>query len=301
MQMKLSTKIFLFGSGFLYILLCFPFAKYAIGNDLVFYKQSKEGWFWYHDPLLPSEPHEKKRKSKKRQLPSLKNYTANQLWNMYPDDFQELLNVLQKKAVQAPTERNITEYLAMQDIARRKAVAYASATMYVAQKKSDIFGINQVYPTTAPGVAAKTNMQSRETRETILSAKNNYALIFFVKQGCGFCKKQEAILSYFEDKYGWSIKKVDIDRRPGAALRFNIRVTPTLLLVKKGQDNYMTVSSGVVALSTLERNLFRSIRYMNGDTGKDNYFLFDYEKGSPKDPSSILNKGPQPWVQQVFN
>ncbi len=145
---------------------CQQFA-YAEETDS-FYQKSRQGWFWYQNPPAKEEK-EKKKKPVKRQLPSLAQYSIQELWNMYPDDFQKLLNIIQKKAVQAPTEANITDYLTMQDIARRKALAYTSATMYVTQKHSDRFTINSVYPTTRPGVLARVNMQKAGSYPAIFS------------------------------------------------------------------------------------------------------------------------------------
>ncbi|MHB8810650.1 MAG: conjugal transfer protein TraF, partial [Desulfobulbaceae bacterium] len=74
-----------------------------------FYSDTKHGWFWYEDPLAvleekPEDPVtlvEQKAAQATRKEPSLDNYSVEELWNMHPDDFQSLLNGLQKKAVQA--------------------------------------------------------------------------------------------------------------------------------------------------------------------------------------------------------
>ena len=270
----------------------------AAGLENRFYDDTRHGWFWYEDPPPVQDESETKPKPVEkppRKLPSLDNYSIDQLWNMYPDDFQELLNVLQKKAVQTPTEQNIMEYLTMQDIARRKALAYTNATMYVTQKYSELFNVNHVYPTAGPGITARVRMQQNEIFQTISRAGNDHALLFFVSPGCGFCAKQAGILAYFRDKYGWQIKTVDISRNINAAARFNITITPTLLLIKKGQEKYMTVTSGVIALSELERKLYRAIRYLQGNTQGDTFLMYDFQKGSAFDPASILEKGRQPW------
>lgn len=263
-----------------------------------FYSDTKHGWFWYENP--PMETVEEKRPSassseKPSSTPNLDAYSIDELWNMYPDDFQELLNVLQKKAVQNPSEQNILEYLTMQDIARRKALAYTNATMYVTQKHGELFDVNHVYPTTGPGISARFNIQQNEIFQTLHNAQSDHALIFFVKTGCSFCEKQAGILNYFIDKYGWQIKTVDTSKNIDSATRFNITLTPTLLLIKKGQDDYMTVASGVVALTELERKLFRAIRLLQGNSKQDSFLMYDYQKGSAFDPTSILHKGDQPW------
>jgi conjugal transfer pilus assembly protein TraF len=264
-----------------------------------FYQDTKHGWFWYEDPPPEQEnidlPIKQQSRNESHPTPSLDSYTIDDLWNMHPDDFQELLNVLQKKAVQSPTEQNILEYLTMQDTARRKALAYTNATMYVTQKYGELFNVNHVYPTAGPGITARVSMQNDEISQTINRAGNDHALIFFVSPGCGFCEKQAGILSYFVDKYGWQIKTVDISRNVNSVARFNITITPTLLLIKKGEDNYMTVASGVIAMTELERKLYRAIRLLQGNTQEDTFLMYDFQKGSAFDPTSILNKGKQPW------
>ena len=301
MQMRFSIKPCRFGSPFLLWLVCLlMIAGNAIAADQEnrFYDDTRHGWFWYEDPPPTQDAKEVEPdpiRKPPRNIPSLEHYSIDQLWNMYPDDFQELLNVLQKKAVQTPAEQNIMEYLTMQDIARRKALAYTNATMYVTQKHSELFNVNHVYPTAGPGITARVRMQQNEIFQTISRAGNDHALIFFVSPGCGFCTKQAGILAYFKDKYGWQIKTVDISRNINAAARFNITITPTLLLIKKGQKEYMTVTSGVIALSELERKLYRSIRYLQGNIQGDNFLMYDFQKGSAFDPASILEKGRQPW------
>ncbi len=304
MQTRFSIKPCRSGSPFLLWLVCLLMiagSATADGQENRFYDDTRHGWFWYEDPLPMQDAKEDKpnpTSNPPRSIPSLDNYSIDQLWNMYPDDFQNLLNVLQKKAVQTPTEQNIMEYLTMQDIARRKALAYTNATMYVTQKHSELFNVNHVYPTAGPGVTARVRMQQNEIFQTISRAGNDHALIFFVSPSCGFCSKQAGILAYFKDKYGWQIKTVDISRNINAAARFNITVTPTLLLIKKGQEKYMTVTSGVIALSELERKLYRAIRYLQGHTQGDNFLMYDFQKGSAFDPASILEKGRQPWKME---
>ncbi|MCL2791227.1 MAG: conjugal transfer protein TraF [Desulfobulbus sp.] len=264
-----------------------------------FYQESKHGWFWYEDP----PPIEAERKepvpepttsaTASRDV-SLARYSAETLWSMHPDDFQQLLNGLQKKAVQYPTEQNILEYLSIQDIARRKALAYANATQYVTRKRADLFNISQVYPTSSPGTLARVQMQQEEIAATIREARDDHALLFFASTGCGFCEKQTQILTAFVDTYGWQVKPVDIAREPDLALRFNITTTPTLLLIRQDQEAAMSIATGVATLPEIERNLYQAIRSLRGDTAMESFTTYDFQKGSALDPTSIL-KGQAPW------
>lgn len=313
MRKNLSRRLCLSGSILLVSigLVCAPasIAAQDKETDPTFYQKNKEGWFWYEDPAPEPEPEEAREQpapveavpeaapaeNRYRNMP-LDQYGIEELWHMYPDDFQELLDHVQNLAVQEPSEKNMLRYLVMQDVARRKALAYTNSSMYVTQKYGNLFNVNQVYPTAKPGVTARVQMQQEEIEATIAKAGGNHALLYFTSPTCGFCEKQNAILHYFVEKYGWRIKPVDISRQAGTAARFGIETTPTLLLVRKGMDNYMTVSVGVVTLTELERQLHRAIRYLAGETRDDTFLMYDFQKGSAFDPTSIFNKGgTQPW------
>ena len=264
-----------------------------------FYDQSKHGWFWYENP--PAEPEVEQRPDKPAasvQPPprdvSLANYSTEELWTLYPDDFQQLLNGLQKKAVQYPTEQNILEYLSIQDIARRKALAYANATQYVTQKRADLFTLNQVYPVSTPGVAARVRLQQDEINRTIDAARTDHALLFFVAPSCGFCTQQAEILAHFIDRHDWQVRPVDISTQPDLALRFKVSVTPTLLLIRQDRQESMAIATGVVTLPEIERKLAQAIRFLRGDTAPDSFTTYEFQRGSALDPTAILNT-PAPW------
>lgn len=142
-----------------------------------YYNQpSKEGWYWYHDPAPTPEAQDKEHDQKQ---PPTGNYTRQQLYDMYPDQFQELLKIRLKTAVQYPTRENVLNYLTMQDIARRKAAAFSSAVQLVTQENASTFSVNDAYPRTIPGREAMVQMQQKEIAQTIAAAKNDHAILFF--------------------------------------------------------------------------------------------------------------------------
>ena len=263
-------------------------------NEAQYYDSApKKGWYWYHDPAVqPEKPDEQKPVIVEQQVPENRKYTKEELYDMHPDQFQELLKVRMKTAVQYPTEEHVAEYLTMQDIARRKAAAFSSAVQFVTQKDAAIFSVNDVYPSTIPGSEARTQMKEKEIEGTIAAAKDNHAILFFWKPGCSFCDKQVEILKYFTEKYAWLIKPINIQEQTGLAARFNITSTPTLLLIRQGSEQYLPISVGVVSLSEMELKSYQAIRYLNGDTRIDTFTNSDFEKGGSLDPSSILIKQP---------
>ena len=62
-------------------------------------------------------------------------------------------------------------------------------------------------------------------------------LVDFFAEWCGTCKMMQPILEDTSKQLGAKVKilKVDVDRNPLAASKFQVRGVPTLLLFQKGQ------------------------------------------------------------------
>ncbi len=260
-------------------LIVFP----AHSND-EFYRGKKRGWYWYE---VFSEK-EDKPEDEAPQKSMIPEYSYDQLWNMHPDNFQEHLNQVTKFAVQFPTGKNVTTYLKVQDVARRKSVAFASVVNFVGQKNPQ-YSTEDVYPTTSPGRVALTGMQSREYNGVILQAKNDFGLIMFSREDCGFCDAQQSILAFFENQYHWPVRSVDIAENPNFAAQFGIEQTPSIILVNKESQDYLPISSGVISMSNLKKRLYRSIRYMQGKISPEQWALYEFEKQSGHDPLKFVS------------
>lgn len=262
---------------------------WADGNDMNFYQEGKTGWWWYHDPQKESNNKEEEKIDLKpvKPVPSIANMPDETLWNLHPDQFQELLLELQKKAVQSPTESTMADYTRMLDMARRKSVVFANASMLYVQQHPE-YDVAAADPITTPGRVATIKQTAQDMENKINGAAGNYGLIYFYAPNCSYCEAQTPILKYFAGKYNWEIKPYDTGKDSKVAEAFNVTVTPTILLIGRKNGEYLIVSSGVISLPDMEERIYRGIRLLEGETNVENYSTYDYQKGGALDPQSIF-------------
>ncbi len=249
----------------------------------------KRGWWWYE-----REPEKEARSEEAPQMlfsgKTGTSFSQEDLWKLDPDEFREILRSARVRAVRDPSdEKLIRQYYVIQDIARRKALAFANATLAFMQKNPE-FSMAAAYPVTVPGRNAAISTEVDEIHSRIREARNHYALLFFESPGCRFCDAQARILRYFTDKYAWEIRPVNVAEEPQAAARFGIAITPTLLLIGRNTDGYAVISSGVASMADIEERLYRGVRMLEGETTAEEFTLYEYERGGLLDPKALLKK-----------
>jgi len=258
-------------------------------NGKAYYGDAKRGWWWYEKIPLEKRDRDEKVEDGKKRSPRLSDYTMEELWNMYPDDFQAVLMAFQKKAVQVPSENNVREYYVVQDIARRKSLAFANVSAAVMQKYPDL-SVAADYPITAPGRNAEVSQRTDEIESRIRSAREEFALIYFSSAGCPYCAEEGSILSRFVEKYGWEIREIDIEREAAVSSVFGIETTPTLLLIYRGRADHITVSTGVASLAEIEEKLYRGIRLLKNEITPEEYSLYEFQRGGAFDVRAPLRR-----------
>jgi conjugal transfer pilus assembly protein TraF len=244
-------------------------------KDEGYYRDRKRGWYWYE--IEKKKEEEKKKPEEELASVSLKNYTIDEVWNMHPDRFSKLLDDLKKKAVMMPTEESVLEYYIIQDIARRKSLAFASTAGFVLQKNPELAG--DELSNSGPARDTRTAMNVAELMAVLESYRNDYGIVFFSSRQCGYCLAQKRILSSFVERYGWSVEEVDIDEKPSYAAVFGVERVPYLILVSRETGKYIPLAQGVVGLSELEERVQRGVLFLQGQRSAERFVIRDYESG----------------------
>jgi conjugal transfer pilus assembly protein TraF len=259
-----------------------------------FYEDRMRGWYWNEkEPeTMTADKLPDQDQKQVSQYPSMKDYSYEQLWNMDPEDFSKLSDRFRNKAIRYPTYENALEYSIMQDVANRKATAFASAMTFASMQHPEL-SMGDVSPTANPGLVTKRNLREEDLNRTITDGKKDFALIMISQSGCKFCETERGVLQIFERKYGWPIREVDrtaSQQNASFAAKHGVEVVPAIVAVyrKTGQD--MLVSTGVVDDDTLRRRVYWVMRYLKGETSMEQFLQYQYQDDSGADPTRNLKK-----------
>lgn len=264
-----------------------------------FYKDSDmPGYWWGKDPVeVKKEEQQKTEKSeqqkpgkekKEPRYPKMSDFSTQDLYDMYPDQFVELMDDFKKQAVQRPNEENVSAYLKMQDISVRKAVTFDNVARLAMQKNPEL-SLENDFQTSGPGKEAARVVQNKEYDDMIVSARNNFGLIYFYQDGCPYCEAEEKVLQFLKNR-GWLIKPVNIKHDQTAAAKFNITVTPSLLLVKKGDERHIPISHGVITYVELRERIYNGVRFLNGEVTPEQFGMRESERGGGFDTTAPLRR-----------
>lgn len=290
--MKRVSIIILFGAVFL---LCCPRAYAGDVDTASRYDNLTRGWWWYEDPPKAEDKKKDKEEQKpKRVLPQLKDYTAEQLWNMHPDDFQPLALSFLKKGVQSGKLEDVREFYVMVDIARAKSHVFQNVAAAAWQKYPEL-SLDVDIPTNALGRITKTQMTEREVEEKISASADKFALVYFYQINCDYCKAQDEVIAGFVNKYQmnygvtWEVKRVELNEHPELAARFDVKITPYLMLIYRDSKDFFPVSIGVSARQDIEDKLYRGIRLLDGEITPESYTMYDFQRGGRLDPAGYMS------------
>jgi len=95
---------------------------------------------------------------------------------------------------------------------------------------------------------------------------NEFALIMFTQAGCQYCSDMDVVLKKFISRHGWKIKYIDRKENALIAAKFNVEVTPTIVMIRRNHPgSWLPISYGVINFNEVERNVSKAIRTLKGE------------------------------------
>lgn len=242
----------------------------------------KYGWYW-GDAAIAEIEAEKETKPERKPLPPPPSQAK--LMEMHPDDINNLRDEYLKQAIWRTTPENVRDYYTILDTVRRKSLAFTAVSSLV-MLENPALNVNRDYPTSDSGFTQHAKLRAESIERVLDQARESFGLVFFSSETCSYCVIQRDSLAMFHDRHGWEIKEVDINRTPRATERFDIKITPTIIVIQRNSDKWMPIAVGALPVPKLKENIYRAVRMLRGEITPEQFLTMDFEKDGTLDPLS---------------
>lgn len=197
--------------------------------------------------------------------------SEEKLMELHPDQIQKLIQIWRKRAIHTLKSVDVEQYLIVQEVARKKAAAFAANVGYVVQTNSNL-SLNDEIPITNAGIQTKFNEKENNKDKILHKYKNKYGLAYFYLPNCTYCLIQEPIIERFLTEYKYKAESFHLQKNAVITNKFNVTQAPSVILLKKGSNKWMPISFGVQSKAMFEKNIYRSILFLEGLITQSQYF-----------------------------
>lgn len=211
--------------------------------------------------------------------------TTKILMQMHPKQIQILVKQWRGHAIHTLKLSDVSQYLRVQDVARKKAASYAAVVGLISQTNPELSLADEV-PITGAGRQVQFNMRRANMDSYLLAHNNSFGLLYFSSDSCEFCRVQDGVLSRFVDEFNYHTKVIDFNKNPVLASKFNISQTPSILLVARGSKKWIPISFGVASMPQIKESIYRAIRFIKKEIKPTQFFTNEIDIGTGLDPSN---------------
>ena len=215
---------------------------------MTYWRQQREGWFWYRDPV----PRKTRPPSTPKKPEGLSDFEA----------LQQRLEDLKRVAVMNPTDTNLLAYMRLQRMVMDKSQVFADRWQRLVWSAPDLdYGLSG-RPTNAMAINVFDDQQRDRDAQTVRGLAITHGLIFVFRGDCPFCHRFAPILKRFEQEFGMTVLAISLDggtlpdypdARPdnGMAARLNATAVPALYLTAPARREIRPVGFGLMSMSDL--------------------------------------------------
>jgi conjugal transfer pilus assembly protein TraF len=216
---------------------------------MTYWRQHREGWFWYRDPLPPKPRPPLTTPKKPKDLADF-------------ESLQQRLEELKRVAVMNPSDTNLLAYMRFQRMVMDKSQVFADRWQRLVWSAPDLdYGLSG-RPTNAMAINVFDDQQRDRDAQTVRTLAATHGLIFVFRSDCPFCHRFAPILKRFEQDYGMTVLAISLDggtlpdypdARPdnGMAARLNATAVPALYLTAPARREIRPVGFGLMSMSDL--------------------------------------------------
>lgn len=286
-------------------------------KDPNFLKSKEDGWFWYKDPKDEAPkpvvkapepaPVEPKKEEKKVEAPKEEIKPFSVEW------LRKNMKVLLDRAIDDPTNENVTAYFYAQRVAMDKAQNYAEMARTVVASDPFLDENNRV-PIASFATAQMGRNMNRAKEDALKYLSTVGGLFVFFSSSCEFCRPQVNTVKEVAKKYGMTVKFVSMDGKglpglladnewvkdSGQAKRLNVKLTPTTVFATP-PNNYSVISQGLMAQDGLSDRLLLAAQSNNLLPKEILAGIEKYQRGvlKPDDMKDGAGDDPKVWIEKL--
>jgi conjugal transfer pilus assembly protein TraF len=273
-----------------------------------YFKRSREGWFWYEDPLavvaLPPSP------STQAARPAAEPVQSSQDKDLAAfKAFQVTFERSMQAATQNPSEANVAKFLELYALARRKASMFGDAAQSLAVRMpwiDETFSGSR--PSGSGAMRAFDSIRMQDNDQLMRELAQTHGLYFFFRNNCAYCHVQAPFLRQFEKKYGFTVFAVSMDGSSLAAYPNAVRdnglaaqvaasmgvpmqhfATPAIVLARPSTREVVPVGFGVMNVDEMVDRVAMVVRVRDQGAGE----------ASPNQVSALTGQPPTQAVQNT--
>ncbi len=223
-----------------------------------FYDQNRQGWFSFENPNLIKKPEDEK------QDPASGNQSPAKAPPFTAKWFRENMQVLQDKAIDEPTEKNVRIYLIANRIMLDKAEKFAEVGSRISFG-DPLIDEGRRRSNSSPGMVSMDYKARENIKQLLNRISVNSGLYFFTKAGCSACIKQQKLLESLSRKHGITFIPVSLDGSEldtanylidsGQARSMGVDQAPSLVFYNSRYDYYRTLSQSAITYRVLTERI----------------------------------------------
>lgn len=245
------------------IILTSLFLSCAYANETDFYTEHSEGWHWYQDPQKLSKQTAKQNNGK----------AVDPVKAM--KQLHKMLNAALDRAILFPTDQNVKNYMALQNLVTQRAAVFTAKWKQVLLNDPKL-DYSVKHPTSSIGREIYLNQYRQKEDNAIHEFAQHEGLFFFYRGDCPYCHRFAPILKEFSEKYNIRVIPITLGAGflpefpnsrvdHGQAALLHVQVYPSLFAVNPKNKKIIPVAYGLMSEQALRQRILNIETHFRGD------------------------------------
>ena len=169
------------------------------------------------------------------------------------------------KAVLSPTEKNVVDYLTLQNRLSTQASQFSNQWQHVLLLNPAL-NYNLAHPTNQVATQIYADEKRKKEDKAITQLAEESGLFFFYHSTCPYCQRFAPIVKTFAEKFHLTVIPITTDgsslpefpnsyRDQGQAKTFHVKVEPSLFAVNPYTKKAYPISYGLISESELRQRI----------------------------------------------